>query len=490
MRKVSVLLFMMAISVSLAACGKKEEKADNASQVSTTTETIETQENTTEEQTTDEVEKEVTVSPVIDSIVGGWTCVDAEMVDGDYKATGKEMAEMYGMELKDLFALKAYGDGATEVKLFGDEATVNWEETDEGYIIDLGDDEKLVAILENNQLIVTMTDTYMSDDKEFQTEIKFIMDCTQKISAFTLDYDLIVSNEDARKMSNAQNSGCYIEADGYLYGLYNKNGFGRAKVSVSDGVVSFSDGQMFKENCIVYNLAQDNEYIYGCLNIYEEYPERGIFKMKKGSDKMEIIYPDNASYMQLINNKIYFTDVEHKYCSMNTDGTEHQKIFSKDVYYPYLLDEKWLVYQDDADNESIHLYHMQTQEDVRISKAEGFAPVICGEYIYYYVLAENQVDDYTLARTALYSGKTEVAEGSYYGSFFIDGEHIFFDDLGCPSVPIKDWNTLIDKDRTGKYNRIIYKDDKIFIMQCSDGIKRASEASDITYTNQTDVNVP
>ena len=55
----------------------------------------------------------------------------------------------------------------------------------------------------------------------------------------------------------------------------------------------------------------------------------------------------------------------------------------KEVYYPYFINDDWMVYQDDADDESLHLRHTRSGEDITLCHIPSYSPVIYGTDLYF-----------------------------------------------------------------------------------------------------------
>lgn len=44
---------------------------------------------------------------------------------------------------------------------------------------------------------------------------------------------------------------------------------------------------------------------------------------------------------------------------MGLDGKNKETVLDKGVFYPYQVSSKFLIYQDDADGETLHVYNME-----------------------------------------------------------------------------------------------------------------------------------
>ena len=59
-------------------------------------------------------------------------------------------------------------------------------------------------------------------------------------------------------------------------------------------------------------------------------------------------------------------------------------MLDKGVFYPYQVSSKFLIYQDDADGETLHVYNMEDGNDTKISNFVSYEPMLRGDYLYFY----------------------------------------------------------------------------------------------------------
>ena len=100
------------------------------------------------------------------------------------------------------------------------------------------------------------------------------------------------------------------------------------------------------ENAKVSYLSIYDDDIYGILD------NSRIIKLKDGKAKVQTLYEGTCYYMQVTKSGIYFTDEKNHYCKVDLDGKDKEIIIEKEVYYPYQVNAKFLVYQDDAGNDA------------------------------------------------------------------------------------------------------------------------------------------
>ena len=166
-----------------------------------------------------------------------------------------------------------------------------------------------------------------------------------------------------------------------------------------------------------------------------------------GSDRRRL-YDGPCCYLSLRGDRLYFTDAGYRLLSTDLDGGDLQTVLDKEVYYPYMLDEDWLLYQDDADNESLHLYHLPDRIDLKLTDRPGYAPIVSGQTLFFAVEAEGAENAFRLARIDLSRWEevwdeglgchvpvfaTETSEQLFGGIFFSDGSDLF---------PCNNWNAV------------------------------------------------
>lgn len=127
--------------------------------------------------------------------------------------------------------------------------------------------------------------------------------------------------------------------------------------------------------------------------------QRDLYRCLSSGNNMECIvsnvYPGN---IQLVGDSIYYTTAEvtdsdgkildescHLYrCEL--DGSGKTEILKKPVYYFNVFDDK-VMYQDDRDGATLHIYNMTTKNDKKITNRATHCPLYTG-YTYYYISSD------------------------------------------------------------------------------------------------------
>lgn len=288
------------------------------------------------------------------------------------------------------------------------------------------------------------------------------------------NWDLTLSDEEIRDMSNFMASGNYIVVDDLLYGSFGSDAssglcFGMAELT-DDGSALIGDVKVIEDDTWAAFMTEHDGYIYGTLG------DSQVFKVKVGETKIETLYDAPASYSQATEDKLYFTDENSHLCSMDFNGKNMETILDKAVYYNYVLPNDTVIYQDDADNESLHIYSLETEEDVKMNDAVSYTPIICGEYIYYLVDASEE--SCYFERVNIRTQEVERAPGEIgIYSNFIENNEITFSFAGMPCVPVDEWNKLSEKEYGGEDCRPLYSNGEIRVYALSDGIIMATKDS-------------
>jgi len=121
----------------------------------------------------------------------------------------------------------------------------------------------------------------------------------------------------------------------------------------------------------------------------------GIYKVSRSGGEPQAVVPDAADYLQIHGDKLYYCDTSYAFCRADLDGGNVTTVLDKEVYFPYFVNDTWLIYQDDADDESLHLRHVMSGEDITLCPIPTYSPVIFGSDLYCETVAG---DDAVLAK--------------------------------------------------------------------------------------------
>ena len=157
----------------------------------------------------------------------------------------------------------------------------------------------------------------------------------------------------------------------------------------------------------------------------------------------EVLYEGACDYLQIHEGKLYFSDENYHVISTDLDGKNPVTVVNKEVYYPYFISSDWMIFQDDADGEALHLYNVTHGTELNITYEPSYCPILDDHYLYYtYVMDEM----YYLARIDMSDPETFYYEGSDMplvdSHYLIDEEFIYT--VNNISMAKADWNKLTD----------------------------------------------
>ena len=226
-------------------------------------------------------------------------------------------------------------------------------------------------------------------------------------SAFA-DLKINFTPDQTARMSNFMNAGCYaVEAD-TVYGQgFNQSGDSELVKFTLTANGDVADG-------MVLDAAADPRYVtlYGDYIYYLRNAE-SIYRIGKDGNNPERVVDGAADYFQIVGDKLYFADSDYKLKSADVDGGNVTTVLDKEVYYAYFIAPDWLIYQDDADGETLHLRYMPTGEDTRLSAHIANCPIIVGSELFCVV---NESGRQVLAKVQL--GPVDIAGDTEQYDYF------------------------------------------------------------------------
>lgn len=407
--------------------------------------------------------------PEITSIIGSWECENVEVTDNGEKMDEDMIQTMFGEDLTEVFALSAYSDGTARITLMGEEGAVSWKESKAGeYEIvppESGSDDagSMKAKLEGEKLIVSLKEVYQSNGADQSMEMIFTMKYLGKKSGLIEGWDITLEDDEIYDMSNAMVGGMCVEVDGMLYGDYGGKDWGEGAFTaakIKDG--ELEDPVVIAEGVNAFYLSEYDGDVYGIYDFNK------IIKVEGGKTKAETVYEGICDYLQVTEDGIYFTDENNHYCRIDHQGQNKETILEKEVYYPYQIRSEYLVYQDDADGESLHMYNMKTGKDVKLSDIVSYEPMICGDYLYF--RSPGSEDDMSyIGRVNLYSGKMEkTKEETLLFEYYVTPDYISVAKGGFVKAEFDEWDKFAEKDSAGFTCYPIYSNGEIWITRSYD----------------------
>ena len=192
------------------------------------------------------------------------------------------------------------------------------------------------------------------------------------------DLFLVYDGAQAGKMSAFMNYGRYACSGNQLVGLGfsdNENILVRMDLK-RNGAFADVDSYEILDTC---------EPSYVCIyddTVYYIRDWGGICRVPIGGGQPECVVVGPADYLQICGDDLYYCDSDYRFHRAGLDGRGDEILFDQEIYYPYMLDEEWLVYQNDADNESLHIRHIPTGADAAITDAPSYGQILYGSDLY------------------------------------------------------------------------------------------------------------
>ena len=194
----------------------------------------------------------------------------------------------------------------------------------------------------------------------------------------------------------------------------------------------------------------------------------GIAKVGTDGSEAQVLYEGSCGYLSAAGEKLFFTDDSGHPASMDTDGRDFQILLNREAYYLFALDEDWLIFQDDTDNESLHLFHIPDGADIRLNDGPSYNPVISGSTLFYAIPDTENASAFRLACIDLSSYEERYDDElrafipvftAEYGDRLFGGEFCIFDGTmyamnGFDQVKTENWKDLEDDAYNG-FSRII-----------------------------------
>jgi hypothetical protein len=165
-----------------------------------------------------------------------------------------------------------------------------------------------------------------------------------------------------------------------------------------------------------------------------------LIKVRSSGEDPKVIVSNHNGTIQVADNFIYYTtperwnddytavsaDSAHLY-RCNLEGEQVELVLEKPVYYFSVFGE-YVLYQDDQDNSTLHVYNLTTKEDIQINEQRSFWPIYDGNYIYY--LSDSTSDEsYQHKLFCLSLDGTineEIDLGCYLGGLLLRGDYIYY----------------------------------------------------------------
>lgn len=298
-----------------------------------------------------------------------------------------ESMTMEGMELTSSDIKEFFGDPETVMVMeFTKNGMVNGVLFEDQFMMPYTGDLKNFEINLEGEIL---KGTYTEDGKIELTQqdgSKLVLVHQEKVAEVLLvnpwrTYEANFSSEQTCEMSNFMMCGRYLIEDDVLYGLSHSEdlngGLAATPIYMKGDFPEFEETVILDGRGAASYLNKSGDVLYYIMN-YEE-----ICRINVDGSGLEVLYEGACDYLQVHNDRIYFTDENYHYMSMDMNGKDLKTVVDREIYYPYFIGSDWMVFQDDADSESLHLYNAVYGEEMKLTDSVSHAPVMNGKYLYF-----------------------------------------------------------------------------------------------------------
>lgn len=131
------------------------------------------------------------------------------------------------------------------------------------------------------------------------------------------------------------------------------------------------------KDCVPEYLSLHEDYLYYC-----NARSGAIERVGVDGKHHEILFEGSCDYLQLVGDKLRFTDARHRLCEAELDGSNARVLIGISCYYPYSLGDT-LIYQKDSEDEALFLRWMQDGKERRLTDGAAYAPLLWEGRLYY-----------------------------------------------------------------------------------------------------------
>ena len=311
-------------------------------------------------------------APPADPLTTGYWVADSMTMEGT-EFTNQDMTGIFGPG-DAVLTLAFQEDNTFTGVMFEEPISGTYTETETGYdIVMMG--ETITASISEGILTIALDETssFLLKNQEEMPE------ALAKNPWAT--YDPNFTAEETRAMSNFMSLGRYYIEDDILYGLThtasNNGSLGATPFYMEGDFPEFEETTLLDDSGLACYLTKYEDYLYYTMNGTE------ICRIKLDGSGKETLYQGPCDYLLIHQDRLYFTDEDYCLVSTDLDGKDWKTEIAKEIYYPYFIGSDWLIFQDDADDEALHLYNITYGTEVNITYEPSFNPILDGHYLYY-----------------------------------------------------------------------------------------------------------
>lgn len=208
------------------------------------------------------------------------------------------------------------------------------------------------------------------------------------LANFRPDFDV----SQTTRMSTFMLGGQYAYDGDTLFGLHYDDegnpGLAALKLSIGTDYIRLVRKTMLDTECTPYYVTVRDGYVF-----YERYTGEGedtpLCRIWLEDGEREVVV-DSGDHLRVRSDRLYYTDAAQRYVCCDYDGNDEQVLIDTACYFPYPIDDDWILYQDDTDSEALHVRYLPTDADVRLAEGHCYGPVIDGTTLWFTRLGADQ----------------------------------------------------------------------------------------------------
>ena len=392
-------------------------------------------------------------------VIGGYWVAEKIVMEGT-EFSGEDMTGIFGPA--DTIMAVAFGsDGTFDAVLFEDYIKSTYTGTLEAPEMDFGGEIVKGALDGEDILVLTMKDGSFTLKRQEEMPDSL---ANNPWVTYAPDFDV----KQTADMSNFMSYGYYLIEDEVLYGLTHSEtlagSLGAMSFHMKGDFPEFDETAILDKNGYATYLCKDGDTLYYIRNF------EAVCKVNIDGSGAKVLYEGVCDYLQIHEGRLYFADENYHFVSTDMDGGNLTTVVDKEIYYPYFICSDWMIFQDDADDESLHLYNVTHGTELNITYVPSYNPILDGHYLYY---TEPVEDRYYLCRIDMSDPETFLFEGSDLplreSTFMIDDKFIYT--TNGISIEKENWQKLTDnKDITEEIYMCVSEGYTVYHEFDSDGL--------------------
>lgn len=188
------------------------------------------------------------------------------------------------------------------------------------------------------------------------------------------------------------------------------------------------------------NLANDGYVATNDQYIFMSNADNKLVKLDKDMNVVKTYDVKYATYLNLVGEKLYYTDKDHHICVLDTKTEKSDTLQDVSAFYMTYHDNK-LYYQNDGDNESLYVYDISSKTSTKLLDEHIYNMNFNGDIIY--LTGKSSIISYNITTKAT----DTIYDQQVYGSVYKDG-YLYFSTpkmaIGRVNVETKESETIMD----------------------------------------------